>query len=98
MWNETTTNALDAWIGPDWRKARHPIDDGVFHHFVQAVWDQTHTLWDERAARQYIKQRMLEMHPELDDNFLKEFVDDNVDRGTEILNFLTNIKESGRTL
>ena len=98
MWNDTTLNALDAWIGPAHRKARHPIDDDVFHHFVLAVWDETHTLWDERATREFIRTRMLGIHPKLADDFLKRFVDDNVDRGTEILNFLTDIKESGRTL
>ncbi len=98
MWDETTLDALDAWIGPSWRKARHPIDDDVLHHFVLAVWDETRTLWDERATRDFIRKRMLGIHPNLDDEFLKRFVDNNVDRGTEILNFLTNIKESGRTL
>ena len=98
MWNDATVEALNAWIGPSWRKARHPIDDDVFHHFVLAVWDETHTLWDERATRDFIRNKMLEIHANLDEDFLKRFVDDNVDRGTQILDFLTNVKGSGRTL
>lgn len=98
MWNESTLNALDAWIGPPHRKARHPVDDDVFYHFVLAVWDETHRLWDARTVREFIRERMLSMHPNLDDKFLKRFVDDNVDRGSAILDFLANISESGRTL
>ena len=98
MWNEATLNALDFWIEPDWRKAHHPGDDPAFHDFVLAVWDETHTLWDERGTREFIRKRILNIHPELDEEFLQKFVDANVDRGSEILYFLSNIAISNRTL
>ena len=98
MWNEATLNALDFWIEPEWRKSRHPGDDPAFHQFVLAVWDETHTTWDERETREFIRKRMLNIYPELDEEFLQHFVDANVDRGSEILYFLSTIATSNRTL
>ena len=98
MWNEATLHALDVWIEPEWRKARHPGDCPDFHQFVLAVWDETHTQWDERGTREFIRKRILNIHPELDEQFLQDFVDANVERGSAVLYFLSTIATSGRTL
>ena len=98
MWNDDTVAALDSWIGPSWRKDRHPVDDAVFFRFVLAVWDETHSLWPPSTVREFIRKRMLDIHPNLSDDFLVNFVDRNIERGTAILDFLCSVEESGRTL
>ena len=40
MWNRTTRNKLDEWLGPETELKRHPIEDRYFHEFMLAVWDE----------------------------------------------------------
>ncbi|MDX1963287.1 MAG: hypothetical protein SFX18_09050 [Pirellulales bacterium] len=97
MWNDKTLQVLDAWIGPDWRKPNHPADLEFFHRFVLAVWDETHSLWDQSEVREFIRKRILESH-KLSEDYLIRFVDNNILRGSNILDFLAQAKDEGRKL
>lgn len=95
-WSKETTDALHAWLAPSTSRKHHPIDDARYFLFIGHVWRDYHSLWDEGVARDRIKHKAKELHPEWDVDFLEEFVEERRSKGTEILDFLCVLKDKGK--
>jgi len=85
MWNETTMDALRRWIGPSTGLKHHPRETERFHQFVLAVWDQSHALWDECAARETLTCEAKRLHPDIDPDYFERFIERTMTAGTAIL-------------
>ena len=95
-WSKETMDALHTWLAPDTAHECHQIDNVRYFLFIGHVWRDCHSLWDESIARDRIKNKAKELHPEWSDNFLEEFVEKRRSKGTEILDFLCALNDEGK--
>ncbi|OHB49716.1 MAG: hypothetical protein A2Y10_06040 [Planctomycetes bacterium GWF2_41_51] len=93
--SKETMNALYAWLAPETAYKWHPIDNIQYHLFIGHVWHDCRGLWDERFARDIIKNKAKELHPEWAEDLLEKFAEDHKALGTKILDFLCSLKEKG---
>ena len=96
-WSEETKEALHGWLGRGAAYKKHPIDNERFYIFLAHVWQDCGTLWDEATAREIMKHKARELHPEAEwsDSFIDSFVRERVSEGTNILEFLVTLKAKG---
>ncbi|MCK4792922.1 MAG: hypothetical protein KAV87_54835 [Desulfobacteraceae bacterium] len=95
-WSEDTMRALRNWLAPDTAYKEHPADDARFYLFIGHVWHDCHSIWDEEIARDTIRREARELHPEWSKELLKKFVENRKSQGTELLDFLTSLREAGK--
>lgn len=95
-WSKETMKALHTWLAPDTADKWHPIDDVRYFLFIGHVWRDCHSLWDEAVASDTIKRKAKELHPEWNDEFLEEYVEERRSKGTFILDFLCGLKDEGK--
>lgn len=98
MWNKTTLDALDTWLGRDTWYTGHALDDGRFMDFILAVWDEHGRLWDESFAREIMERKVRALHQGFDEETLTKTINDKKQDGTVILEFLSHVTKAGRTL
>jgi len=94
-WSEEIEKALQTWLAPDTAHTSHPLDDTRFYDFILQVWIDVQGIWDESMARQKIKQKAAQLHPDWSLQMIDEFIDKRRSEGTLILDFLSNVKEKG---
>lgn len=94
-WSEEIEKALQTWLAPDTTHTSHPLDDARFYDFILQVWIDVQGIWDESMARQKIKQKAAQLHPDWSLQMIDEFIDKRRSEGTLILDFLSNAKEKG---
>jgi hypothetical protein len=94
-WSQKTEEALQAWLAPDTAHERNPHDDARFYDFILNVWIDEQGIWDEALARQKLKQKAQQLHPQWQSNMIDSFIDERRSEGTLILDFLSNAKEKG---
>ena len=94
-WSKETMEALHEWLCTDtcFRWQEHDTDR--FYLFIGHVWRDCNGKWAEDIAREKIKHKVKEHYPEIDDNFLDEFVENIGSKGTDLLSFLTALKGKG---
>ena len=94
-WSPKTEEALRAWLAPDTAHDRNPHDDSRFYEFIFYVWIDEQGIWDEALARQKMKQKAQQLHPEWPSDMIDSFIEERRSEGTLILDFLSNAKEKG---
>ena len=95
VWSHETERALEAWLAPDTAYDGNPHDAARFYEFIFRVWLDVRGIWDEALARQKMKERAKQLHPQLQSNMIDSFIDRRRSEGTLILDFLSNAKEKG---
>ena len=94
-WSLKTEEALQAWLAPDTAHEGNPHDDSRFYEFIFYVWLDEQGIWDEALARQKMKQKAQQLHPQWQSNMIDSFIEERRSEGTLILDFLSNAKEKG---
>jgi len=95
-WNEKTMAVLRAWLGPSTSYKHHPIDNGRFYTFIDAIWKEQRKLWDEVQAREIIEREVRALHPDdYPSDLIAKMIEQRVSEGTMILDYLCHLKEEG---
>lgn len=94
-WSQETEEALQAWLAADTAHDRNPHDDSRFYDFIFNVWISEQRIWDEALARQKMKQKAQQLHPQWQSNMIESFIEERRSEGTLILDFLSNAKKKG---
>ena len=94
-WSQKTEEALQSWLAPDTAHDRTPHDDSRFHDFVFNVWIDEQGIWDEALARQKMKQKAHQLHPQWQSNMIDSFIEKRKSEGTLILDFLSDVRQKG---
>ena len=92
-WSQKTEEALQSWLAPDTAHGRNPHDYARFYDFILNVWIDEQSKWDEALARQKMKQKAQQLHPEWPSDMIDSFIEERRSEGTLILDFLLNAKE-----
>lgn len=93
-WSKDTYKALDNWLRHDTFITEHDSDMSRFYSFMACVWCDTRDFWAEGSANVAIATRIKELHPNIADK-AAEYAAEFVDRGSQILDFLTAIEDRG---
>ena len=94
-WSKKTEEALQKWLAPDTAYDGNPHDDTRFYEFVFYVWLDVCGIWDEALARQKMRQKAMELHPQWHPDTIDSLVERRISEGTLILDFLLNTKAKG---
>lgn len=92
-WSQKTQEALKAWLAPDTAHESSPHDNSRFYEFIFYVWMDEQGIWDEALARQEMKQKAQQLHPEWPSDMIGSFIEERRSEGTLILDFLSSAKE-----
>jgi len=92
-WSAETMKALEKWLAPETSYKKHPIDDINFYIFIGYVWKDIHNFWDESMARDTIKRKIKELHPEWPPDLIEKVTEERKSDGTIILDFLCALKD-----
>lgn len=95
FWSKKTEEALEAWLAPDTAYDGNPHDDSRFYEFIFYVWLDVQGIWDEALARQRMKQKSKQLHPQWQSDMIDSFIEKRRSEGTLILDFLSSAKEKG---
>ena len=91
-WSAKTMKMLDSWIGLDTADEHHGNDEVNFYLFIGHVWKERHAIWDESIARDILKQKTEEYHPDWTPERISKMVEERTKAGTLILDFLLYLK------
>jgi len=91
-WSPKTMEMLDSWIGLDTAHEHHGNDEVIFYLFIAHVWKDYHRAWDETEAKDILKRKAEEYHPEWSSELISKMVEERTKTGTLILEFLRHLK------
>lgn len=94
-WSQQTEESLHQWLAPGTWHREHPLDDARFSVFVACVWNDEHAIWDEGETREIIAKTAIELHPGCEE-LASEVAESRVSDGTDILAFLSHLRERDR--
>lgn len=89
-------SALRHWLGPETWHTPHPCDQHRFHEVTWAVWHEIQGVWNEREIMELMTEEAERLHPNFNGDERLRVLEEHISRGTELLEFLSNMRESGK--